>query len=106
MKKKTFNKTEEINNRKGFNFNSETNIVSNTFQNNIETTINTTTNINKVSNSLPNNIFGVNFIESLSNAINQTQPGNQFIFMTPIFNTNFIAGALPDETTPMKLLQG
>ena len=98
-KSKTFNKTEEINNRKGFNFNSETNIVSNTFQNNIETTITTTTNINKVSNSLPNNIFGVNFIESLTNAINQTQPGNQFIFMTPIFNTNFIAGALPDETT-------
>ena len=102
-KTKTFNKTEEINNRKGFNFTQETSNISNTFQNKIETTTTTTTIINNAtSSSLPNtniNMFGGKFIETLGSAINQSQPGNHFIVMTPIFNTNIIAGALPNEST-------
>ena len=114
----TWNKTEEQNNRpKGLNILSQTNNttssnINNTLGNRIVTTTTTTTytkqgqnvitnEVTKTTNSNSNsNIFGGNLLDALSNSINKTEYDlNHFLFIAPIYNTNTIIGAFPDENT-------
>ena len=115
-KTKTLNKTEEINNsrKKGFNFlfekndnSNNTNINSNintgSFQNRVITTTTTTTTSN-ISNTFQNTttgLFNGKLVEVLGNEINKAETlyKNQFIFISPILNTNTIIGAFSDENT-------
>ena len=106
---KTWNKTEEINNsrKQGFNFLNEKNDITKNFQSNkiTTTTTVTTTHINtNINNTFPTptGMFNGKLVDVLSNEINTVQisdNNNKFLFIYPLFDTNSIVGAFPDETT-------
>ena len=93
--------------------NISSNNISNTFGNRIVTTTTTTTyttqgqnvitnEVTKTTNSNNTNtsMFGGKLVDVLSHAINKKEyDPNHFLFIAPIYNTNTIIGAFPDENT-------
>ena len=93
--------------------NISSNNISNTFGNRIVTTTTTTTYTTQGQNVITNEVtkttngnntntsmFGGKLVDVLSHAINKKEyDPNHFLFIAPIYNTNTIIGAFPDENT-------
>ena len=93
--------------------NISSNNISNTFGNRIVTTTTTTTYTTQGQNVITNevtkttnsnntntNMYEGKLVDVLSHAINKKEyDPNHFLFIAPIYNTNTIIGAFPDENT-------